>query len=101
MMTHPVCSHIGRGHSASDPNCADHTPPETTSAPQVSDVVLMLDTTVNMADLTRGDLSRLQLPATTSIWAHVDLVRAQRHLREASVLLDKVADQLEAAEVLR
>ncbi|MGV0772033.1 hypothetical protein [Mycobacterium syngnathidarum] len=92
MITHPVCSHIGRGHSTSDPNCADY------HAPRLSDVALMLDTTTNMADLARGDLSRLQLPATTSIWAHVDLVRAQRHLREASILIDKVADQLETEQ---
>lgn len=81
------------------------TVPTTTApaVPQVSDISLMIDTTVNMADLARGDISRLmpQLPAATSLWVHVDLVRAIGHLRQASVLLDKAADAIEAAGVAR
>lgn len=73
------------------------TPSANAPEPQLSDIALMLDTTVNMADLARGDISRLmpRLPATTSLWVHVDLVRAIGHLRQASVLLDKITDQLD------
>lgn len=69
--------------------------------PQLSDIALMLDTTVNMASLARGDLSQLmpQLPDTTSLWVHVDLVRAIGHLRKAVALVDKVTDQLAVADL--
>ncbi|MEX3644329.1 hypothetical protein [Mycolicibacterium porcinum] len=75
----------------------------TVPVPQLSDIALMLDTTVNMADLARGDLSRLmpQLPERTSLWVHVDLVRAIGHLRQAAVLLDKATDQLDVQVVQR
>lgn len=79
-------------------------PIDTPSAvPQLSDIALVLDTTVNMTNLARGDISRLmpRLPATTSLWVHVDLVRAIGHLRQASVLLDKVTDQLDVQAVAR
>ena len=72
------------------------TQPASAPVPQLSDIALMLDTTVNMADLARGDISRLmpRLPASTSLWVHVDLVRAIGHLRQASVLLDKITDKI-------
>lgn len=78
------------------------TPLADVPVPQLSDIALMLDTTVNMADLARGDLSQLmpQLPDTTSLWVHVDLVRAIVHLRKAVALVDKVTDQLAVAEDL-
>lgn len=73
------------------------TPSADAPEPKLSDIALMLDTCVNMADLARGDISRLmpRLPATTSLWVHVDLVRAIGHLRKVSVLLDKITDQLD------
>ena len=73
------------------------------AVPQPSDIALMVDTCVNMADLARGDISRVmpRLPASTSLWVHVDLVRAIGHLRQASVLLDKITDQLDIQAVTR
>ncbi|MHC9292494.1 hypothetical protein ACRCUN_08485 [Mycobacterium sp. LTG2003] len=41
------------------------------------------------------------LPTDSSLWLHVDLVRAIGHLRAAAVLVDKIADQLDAGAVAR
>ncbi|MCV7287279.1 hypothetical protein H7J87_18315 [Mycolicibacterium wolinskyi] len=67
-----------------------------------TDLALQLDRATNLADLARGDLSRAMhaLPANSSLWLHVDIVRAIGHLRAAAVLVDKIADQLDTAEVV-
>lgn len=68
-----------------------------------SDIPLALDRATNLADLARGDLSRVMqdLPDSTALWVHVDLVRAARYLRLAAVLIDKSADQIDAKAVAR
>ncbi|SUA04723.1 Uncharacterised protein [Mycolicibacterium fortuitum] len=75
----------------------------TTTAPAVppTDIALVFDQATNMADLARGDISKLlpTLPDNTSLWIHVDLVRAVHHLRAASVLIDRAADAIEAEAV--
>lgn len=88
MMTHPVCSHIGRGHSTSDRNCA--APPAT--IPQ------RLDTAVNQIDLVRADINAVlrDLPEDSPMFAIVDITNALGNLRNASVLLDKANDTIEA-----
>lgn len=66
-----------------------------------TDIALMFDRATNLADLARGDVSKLlpTLPDGISLWVHVDLVRAVHHLRQAVVLIDKAADAIEAEAV--
>ncbi len=66
-----------------------------------TDTALMFDRATNLADLARGDISKLlpTLPDGTSLWVHVDLVRAVHHLRQAVVLIDKAADAIDAEAV--
>jgi hypothetical protein len=66
--------------------------------PTRTDISLLLDRATNLADLARADVSKLlpELPADTSLWVHVDLVQAIRHLLRASILIDRAADALEA-----
>jgi hypothetical protein len=56
-----------------------------------------LDRAADLIDLVRRDLNTVmrELPEHSSLWAHVDLVRALCHLHQAAVLIDKAADQLD------
>lgn len=71
--------------------CATYTPP-TTQAQQ-------FDVLVNRIDLVRHDGNEIlrQLPASAPLFAVVDLVTALGHLRQAAVLIDRVADALDIA----
>ncbi len=57
-----------------------------------------VDDAVNRIDLIRADVNALirELPDTVPMFALVDIVNALWNLRNASVLLDKAADALEA-----
>lgn len=68
-----------------------------------ADTALALDRATNLADLARGDVARVMtnLPDRAPLWVSVDLVRAARHLRLASILIDKSADSLAAEAVQR
>jgi hypothetical protein len=70
---------------------------------QVTEQSLKLDQATNMADLARADVAKLlpQLPDSAPLWCSVDLLQAIRHLRRASVLIDRAADALEHPEVAR
>lgn len=70
--------------------CATYTPPNT--------VAQRLDVAVNRTNLLRHDLNEeLQaLSADAPLFAVTDLVAALGHLRQASRLLDKASDNLEA-----
>lgn len=63
-----------------------------TSEPAVS-----LDRAARLIDLSRHDVNAVmrELPERSSLWLHVDLVRALGHLREAVVLINKCADEIE------
>lgn len=63
-----------------------------------TDTSLALDRATNLADLARVDVSKVMqaLPDKAPLWVSVDLVRAARHLRLASVLIDKSSDALDA-----
>lgn len=81
--------------------CADYSPP-----PPEPTITQRLDASVNMIDLARGDINAVMrdLPEDTSMWVIVDITNALGNLRNASVLLDKATDALEAdaaAEVTR
>lgn len=73
-------------------------PTTTASVVPPSDIDLALDRASNLAELGRSDLDQVtkDLPEDTPLWVYVDLVRAGRHLRAASVLVDKIADTLAA-----
>lgn len=73
-------------------------PTTTVSVVPPSDIDLALDRASNLAELGRSDLDQVtkDLPEDTPLWVYVDLVRAGRHLRAASVLVDKIADTLAA-----
>lgn len=62
-----------------------------------------LDTSVNLIDLVRHDLNEIfrGLPGDAPLFAVSDLVASLGHLRQAAVLIDRAADQLEVAEVTR
>ncbi|MBP2455192.1 hypothetical protein [Mycolicibacterium lutetiense] len=60
---------------------------------------LALDTAVNVVDLVRHDLNAtLREASTMPLFAVSDLVAALGHLRQAAVLIDRCADQLEATD---
>lgn len=60
---------------------------------------LALDTAVNLVDLVRHDLNAtLRESSSMPLFAVSDLVAALGHLRQAAVLIDRCADQLEAAD---
>ncbi len=75
--------------------CANYTPPET--------VAQKLDVMVNKADLLRHDGNEVlrDLPTDAPLLTVADLVTALGHMRKASVLLERVADALEAVEATR
>lgn len=77
--------------------------PTAPAVPLPTEIALVFDRATNMADLARADISKLlpTLPDGTNLWVFVDLVRAVHHLRQAVVLIDKSADQIEAAGVGR
>ena len=66
---------------------------------------LQLDAMVKLVDLARNDGNKVlnQLPRDTGLFQVVDLVSALNHLKQAVLLIDRVADQIEAdaAEVSR
>ncbi|MET4432392.1 hypothetical protein [Mycolicibacterium sp. 624] len=72
------------------------------SAPPVAipatDSALMLDGVVNMVDLARADINTVLrgTPSDIGLFQALDLVTALGHLRQAVLLVDKVADVLEA-----
>lgn len=59
---------------------------------------LILEDATNRIDLIRADVNAVirDLPDDTPMFAIVDIVNALWNLRNASVLLDKAADALEA-----
>ncbi|WP_460358980.1 hypothetical protein [Mycobacterium sp. ZZG] len=63
------------------------------------DIAQRLDAAVNLVDLARNDGNAVlqALPKTAPLFSVVDLVTAMGHLRKAALLLDGVADTLEAA----
>ncbi|WP_082702952.1 hypothetical protein [Mycobacterium sp. IS-1496] len=63
----------------------------------------ILENAVNRVDLVRADLNTVlrELSPDVPLFAVVDLVTALGHLRQAAVLVDGVADALEAVEVRR
>ncbi|WP_231646366.1 hypothetical protein [Mycolicibacterium mengxianglii] len=75
--------------------CATYSPPET--------VAQQLDILVNKIDLIRADGNKVlrSLPREVGLFQVVDLVTALGHLRQATVLVDRVADALETVEVRR
>jgi hypothetical protein len=60
---------------------------------QVTTEALALDRAANCAHLGQADIEQVinALPDSTALWVHVDLVRAQRHLRAAAHLVDTAA----------
>jgi DNA replication initiation complex subunit (GINS family) len=70
--------------------CQSYVPPETPAQ--------RLDVAVNRVDLVRHDVNVVLqvLPTDAPLFAVADIVAALGHLRNASVLLDKAADALEA-----
>lgn len=60
-----------------------------------------LDDAVNRIDMVRADINAVvrDLPDDTAMFAIVDIVNALWNLRNASVLLDKASDILEAPVV--
>lgn len=72
--------------------CSVYTPPATTAQ--------RLDVAVNRIDLIRVDINTLlrELPTNAPLFGVVDIVAALGHLRQAAVLVDKAADQLEAVK---
>lgn len=70
--------------------------PAPAAAPQI------LEDATNRIDLIRGDVNAVirDLPDDTPMFAIVDIVNALWNLRNASVLLDKAADTLEADAVV-
>ncbi|OKH65398.1 hypothetical protein EB73_21905 [Mycobacterium sp. SWH-M3] len=76
--------------------CATYTPPETPAQ--------RLDVAVNKVDILRHDLNALlnALPADAPLLGVAGLTIGICHLKRAAVMLDRAADQLEAAaEVAR
>lgn len=69
------------------------------------DSKLLRNGAANMITLAIEDISdmqdELQTRAAGDLWAHVDLVRALRHLRAASRLVDSVADRIDSPAVSR
>jgi hypothetical protein len=76
-----------------------HTPPS--RGRTVPESALQLDSSVNMVDLARTDINRVlqTLPADTPLFSCVDLVTAVGYLKQAAILIDRVADQLEVEAV--
>ncbi|MDN4520717.1 hypothetical protein QYF68_23290 [Mycolicibacterium austroafricanum] len=68
-----------------------------------ADIALRLDSAVNLIDLARADGNKVlqDLPRDTGLFQVVDMVAALGHLRQAAVLIDKVADALESEAVQR
>lgn len=66
-------------------------------------IALRLDAAVNLIDLARNDGNAVlrELPHTAPLFAVVDLVTALGHLKQASILLDGVADTLDSSVVKR
>jgi len=64
-----------------------------------TNVAHQLDKAVNLIDLARndGNAALRELPPAAPLFSVVDLVTALGHLRQAALLLDGVADTLEAA----
>ena len=77
--------------------------PTTHTGRPVSESALRLDSSVNMIDLARNDVNKVlqALPATTGLFQCVDLVTAVNYLKQAAILIDRVADQVEAEAVTR
>lgn len=75
--------------------CLAYVPPEIPAQ--------QLDVLVNRLDILRADGNEIlrELPVDAPLFAVSDLVAALGHLRRASVLIDRAADQLEAAEAIR
>ncbi|AYE93446.1 hypothetical protein C0J29_00065 [Mycobacterium paragordonae] len=67
------------------------------------DLRLLLDQTANMLTLARNDANSAFriLPNDAPLFAIVDLVTALGHLRQASILIDRVAESLDAEAVSR
>jgi hypothetical protein len=86
--TRACCQGIGRHTPDCSADIAD---------PVRLDVPLLLDQTTNMVDLARADANKAlrMLPADAPLFAVVDLVAALGHLRQAAVLIDRAADQLD------
>lgn len=63
-----------------------------------ADAALQLDGAVNLVDLARADANNAlrMMPADVPLFAVVDVVAALGHLRQAAVLIDRAADQLDA-----
>lgn len=80
-------------------------PTDTSPVPRrgATETSLQLDQAVNMIDLARADANKVlrELPTTAPLFGCVDLVVAIGHLKQASVLLDHVADLLDAEAVQR
>ena len=79
------------------------TVPNTPSAGIDTTISRRLDTDVNLIDLLRHDLNEIfrALPQDAPLFAVADIVASLGHLRHAAVLVDRAADQLEAAGVTR
>lgn len=62
-----------------------------------------LDDSVNRIDLVRADINAVirELPDDVPMFVLVDVVNALYNLRNASVLLDKATDTLEAEEAVQ
>lgn len=80
---------------------ATNMPPEPRRG--ATETSLQLDAAVNMIDLARADANKVlrALPATAPLFGCVDLVTAICHLKQASVLIDQVADLLDAEAAQR
>lgn len=74
------------------------TVPTTTPTPVPPTTGQRLDDAVNRIDLVRTDINAVirDLPDDSPMFAIVDIVNALWNLRNASVLLDKATDALEA-----
>lgn len=72
--------------------CADYTPAADLTVPQ------RLDDAVNRIDLVRGDINNVlrRLPEDAPMFAIVDITNALGNLRNASVLIDRATDTIEA-----
>lgn len=92
---HPCCNTIGL-HGC---DCAG---PAEANVRQ-TDIALLLDGSANLIELTRHDLNEAlrRLPNDAPLFAVADLVTALGHLRAASVLTDRCAEQLQRDQAVK
>jgi len=72
--------------------------------PHKSTAMPLCDGAANFITCAIEDIDDLQqelTPSAGNLWLHVDLIRAVRHLRAASRLVESVADRIDAPAVTR